>query len=344
MEMEFKSGARRQRLLLIVGVALALFAGGAAFYMSSHGTASGQPVATRTVVVAAQEIPARTVIEQSHLILRKVPDDATYDMAVTDPSQVLGLVTGVSVYDGQPITMNLFATSTAGYKFSILSPTETVAPDSPYWRAVAVQVPKDRAVGGQVLAPQHVDLFTTVAINILTSQKDGSMADTPSREGYYSDKTTKLAWPDLQVLSVDTDNDIYVLRMTLHDAEEVAHLQDIGDTAFALALRPDNDTRTVDLSAFGETTNRIIEQHIFPLPQIINTATYPQPSPLATPSPVPSALASAPPSPASSPAASPPASGEPAIPRSGPPTSPAPSGAASAAPKPAASPSPSAVH
>jgi Flp pilus assembly protein CpaB len=340
MEMEFKSGARRQRLLLIVGVALALFAGIAAFYMSSHGTASGQPIAMRTVVVAAQAIPARTVIEQSHVILRKVPDDATYDMAVTDPGQVLGLVTGVSVYDGQPITMNLFATSTAGYKFSILSPTETVAPDSPYWRAVAVQVPKDRAVGGQVMAPQHVDLFTTVEINILTAQKDGTMANTPSREGYYTDKTTKLAWPDLQVLSVDTDNDIYVLRMTLHDAEEVAHLQDVGDTAFALALRPDNDTRTVDLSAYGETTNRIIEQHIFPLPQIINTATYPQPSPLATPSPIPSALAAASPSPAASPTAS----GGPGTPRWGPPTSPAPSGAAAATLKPAASPSSSAAH
>ena len=160
-------------------------------------------------------------------------------------------------------------------------------------------VKKERAVGGLIQVGQRVDLMTTVSIKIFTRQEDGTTAEAPSAEGYYSELSTKVACTDLEVLSVVPAEDIYVLRVTLHDAEEIGHLQD-GGASFGMVLRPESDNRTVDLSRYGETTNRIIEQHVFPMPQIIDTGAYPQPSlepetlPSASPSPVASVPAGSP--------------------------------------------------
>ena len=50
----------------------------------------------------------------------------------------------------------------------------------------------------------------------------------------------------------------YVLKAPLDVAEEISHLQASGAASFSLALRPDIDTRQVDASALGTTTNRVI--------------------------------------------------------------------------------------
>jgi Flp pilus assembly protein CpaB len=304
MTIEFSQEERRRKVLLGSGVVMALVAGAAAYFLGSGGNASGDPRPARAIVVAAVDIPARAVIDGADLTTRQVANDDTYANAYADAGAVVGLVTSVPIFRDQPITPNLFATVTAGAAFSILSPTETVTPDSPIWRAASVRVPKDRAVGGQIVPGQRVDLISTVGIKIFTVGTDGKMVEAPSQEGYYTERTTKVAWPDLQVLSVDREEDIYVLRVTLHDAEEIGHLQQAGDSSFGIVLRPEVDTRSVELSGYGETTNRIIEQHVFPLPQIIDTGTYPQPSPEPAATPVPSVAPSEAPAPSPSPDAS----------------------------------------
>jgi len=54
-------------------------------------------------------------------------------------------------------------------------------------------------------------------------------------------------------------------------AEEISHLQASGTATFSLALRPPEDTRTIDTAGLGETTNRIIDQYDLPIPE-----TYPR--------------------------------------------------------------------
>jgi len=64
MEMEYKDTNRRGKFVIIVGVVLAVVAGGAAFYLIQQAQqTAGQGEATLVdVVVAAQNIPARTPI------------------------------------------------------------------------------------------------------------------------------------------------------------------------------------------------------------------------------------------------------------------------------------------
>ena len=149
MEMEFRDHSRRRKLGMVLGVGLAVGAGGLAFYFGSQGTTTAEPALTRSVVAAVVDIPARSVLESSLLTIRDVPDDPSVVNAITDPASVLGLITGVRIYAGQVLTPNLLATGSASEAFSIVSPAETIGPDSPNWRAASIRVDKERAVAAK---------------------------------------------------------------------------------------------------------------------------------------------------------------------------------------------------
>src|SRR6266498_4495498 len=103
MEMEYKDTNRRGKFVVIVGVVLAIVAGGAAFYLiqQAQQTAGQGEAQLVNVVVAAQVIPARTPIQPGAVEVRKVPlDTVTQVGIVTDPSQLTGNVLAISVAIG----------------------------------------------------------------------------------------------------------------------------------------------------------------------------------------------------------------------------------------------------
>lgn len=289
MEMEFKDNSRRRKVFVVLGIVLALAAGGAAFFLSSQGSIQAAEVPMRNVVVAVRDIPSRTVIDGGMLTVRPVPDDPSTAQALDDPSLLIGRLTGVTIYANQVVTPNLLATNAAGAEFSILSPTETIGPDSPYWRAVSVTVPKDRAVGGHVEIGQRVDLFVTIGIDVLVPDENGKLVSEPDPvRGYQPGKATKITWEDVEVLAKDPDADLWVVKVDLHQAEEITHLaaaKDLGqEVDFSFALRPDGDNRVVDRTGYGETIARIFRQYNLPVPELLNfednVQGEPQPSPI----------------------------------------------------------------
>jgi Flp pilus assembly protein CpaB len=296
--MEYRDPSRRGRYIVIIGVLLALVAGGAAFYLISTaqqqaGQAGLQRVA---VVVALQTIPARKLIEATDLGVREVPLDQTNELGtVSTPDKVIGRVSAVAILAGQMVTTNLLASSTEGGQFEVLGPDETISPTSPEWRAISLTIPDDRAVGGLLTPLQTVDVFVTASINVLTNSDTGI-----GKEGYYTDKSTKLAYQNMVILA--KSGQYYVLKAPLAVAEEIAHLQASGNSAFSLALRPDVDTRQVDASTLGTTTNDVIIRYGLPIPKVYppfsGPLPTPAPTPVATPTPVPSASPEASASPA----------------------------------------------
>ena len=316
MTFEFKDNTRHRRLLLItIGGVLAASAGVAAFTMASNGRAPD--VAKTAVLVAGRDVSARTVVSPDDVTMRDVPVDQVLNETYTDPAQVVGRITSVPILPGQQITPNLFATSDANSDFSILGPGETVSDTSPAWRAVAVDVPPERAVGGEIKAGDHVDLFVSVEIDVLTKDADGNYVktDTANAQGFQSGESTKLTFQDLEVLKSSPDDNMYVLKVDLHQAEQIAHVVQMAPDSFALALRPDEDTRAGDTSQYGTTTDRLIMTYLFPAPQLIdlNQLLGPAISPLPGGSPVPGGTSTGSPAPSSSPGVqvSPAPSGEP---------------------------------
>jgi Flp pilus assembly protein CpaB len=296
MEMEYKDPSRRGKFLVVIGIVLALAAGGAAFFLINQaqqqaGQGALQKVA---VVVAARTIPARKVIETDDVVVREIPIDPTNAQGiVSTPDKVIGRVPAVTVLEGQMVSTNLLASSAEGGQFTILGPDETVAPESVPWRAVSMTVPDDRAVGGLLLPNQTVDVFATATVNVLTT------GDTVGEEGYYTDKSTKITYQGMVILA--KSGTFYVLKVPLDVAEEISHLQASGTATFSMALRPDIDTRLVDATALGTTTNRMIERYGLPIPVLYPPADGPIRTP--PPTPVPSASPSA--GPSAAPSASP---------------------------------------
>jgi Flp pilus assembly protein CpaB len=328
MEMEFKDTGRRRRLLLIfLGAALALAAAYGAFVIASKG-GPAQEVVKKAVLVAARDIPARTAVTATDLTIRQVPIDEALSQSYDSQDAVVGRITSVPIYTDQQITPNLFATSTADADFSILGPNDQVTATSPEWRAVAVQIPAERAVGGEVKAGQHVDLVVSVEFKLLTQNPDGTLGECVSSiaSQFQCGRSTKITFQDIEVLKSTPDDEMYVFKMDLHQAEQVSHVIQEAPDSFTMVLRPDEDTRDVDLSQYGTTTDRLIMTYFYPAPQWADL------SQLLGPSPYPYPGAPQAPNPGASP-----------IPGGvGTPTgSPAPSGSPEASP--AASPAPSAT-
>ena len=303
MEMEFKDSSRRRTLGLIVGVLLALAAGAGVFFLASQGGREDEtPFLTRDVVVAAVDIPARQTIDATQLVLRTVPADASNASAFENTGQVVGQVAAVTILQFQPITPNLLASGTSIGDVNILKPTETISPLSPILRAISLSIPPERAVGGLIAVGQRVDLIATIPISVVGAidEETGLTVDPETGDllPYQSGTTTKLAWLDVELIQSTTEG-LYVFRVDLHQAEEIAHAQTEG-AQFTMVLRPDGDNREIDRSPYGETTDRILTQYNFPFPEFIEGAAYPQPSPFPTPFPA-EAYLSPPPSPSPSP-------------------------------------------
>jgi Flp pilus assembly protein CpaB len=297
MEMEYRDPSKRGRWIVLLGVVLAIGAGAAAFYLINNAQqqAGQSGLKLTSGVVAARAIPARKPVEADDVQLRTdIPLDQTNaEGVITDPAQVVGRILAVDVKPGQLVTTNLLASTTAGGQFSILGPDETVAPDSEAWRAVSLTVPDDRAVGGLLGPNMTVDVFVTATVNV----PQGVL----TQGRYYTDQSTKITYQDMLILARQGTS--YIVKATLPVAEEINHLLAAGNAQFSFALRPDADTRTLDLSKLGATTNRIIERYGLPVPE-----TYPAGGgPIATPPPIPaitpppSPSASASPSPSAAP-------------------------------------------
>lgn len=297
MEMEYKDPSRRGRYIVIVGVILAVVAGAAAFLLINQAQQqAGQGGLQKvSVVVALQTIPARKIIEATDVTVREIPLDETNAQGIAStPDKVVGRVPAVTILQGQMVLTNLLASSTEGGQFSVLGPDETIGPDTPDWRAISMTVPDDRAVGGLLTANQTVDVFVTASVNVLTDSEVGL-----GEEGYYSDKSTKISYQDLVILA--KSGTFYVLKVPIDIAEEISHLQASGTASFSLALRPDVDTRLVDASSLGTTTNRVIIRYGLPIPVVFPPVSGPVPTPAPTPTPAPSATPGTSPAPSPSP-------------------------------------------
>jgi pilus assembly protein CpaB len=293
MEMEYRDPAKRGKFIIVLGVILALIAGGAAFYLinqaqANAGSGSAQKV---PIVVATRVIPARKPVEADDVAVRDVPIDKTNEQGViSDPTQVVGRILAVSVLEGQMVTTNLMASAATGGQFSIVAPGEAIGPGSEFWRAVSITVPDERAVGGLVSANATVDVFVTATVNVPQDQLDLGR--------YYTDKSTKLTYQNVLILA--KSGSLYVLKVSEPVAEEISHLQASATAQFSLALRPDEDTRPVDASKLGETTNLIIQRYGLPIPQSYPAGKGVQTGPVPTPFPTASPRSSAAPSPSAS--------------------------------------------
>jgi len=285
MEMEYRDPAKRGKFIVVVGIVLAIAAGGAAFYLINRAQQSaGQGELQKTdVVVAVQAIPARKPVEPGDVEVRQVPLDPTNADGIVfkTPDEVIGRVLSLTVPQGAMLTQNMLAAAATGGQFSILEPGETVGPDSESWRAVSITVPDDRAVGGMLQAGMTVDILMSATVNV--------PQDLTLEGKYYTDKSTKITYQNMVILARSGGS--YILKASLTVAEEITHLLASGNATFSMVMRPEADIRNIDVTELGATTNRLIAKYGLPVPEVYPPGKGPLPTPLPAPTlnPTPSA-------------------------------------------------------
>jgi Flp pilus assembly protein CpaB len=275
--MEMDSSRRRRLILMTLGIVLAVVAGGIAFVLASRPAVEpGEEVQTEGVVVAAREIQPRTPLTADDVVLRQIPVDQAIPQAYRNAEQLIDLQTTVTVYEGMQITPNLLVSPEAGRDFEIIPVDEEITEDTPHWRAVSVQVPSNRAVGGEVTSGSRIDLIATVDFRELLADAEAFFALEPlfpascnqgdAPIGVEDCFSTKIVVQDMQVLKANPEEAVYVLRADLHQAEQLYQLTKHQNDPFSIALRSDRDTRSVDPNEYGETTDSIITRYRFVVP------------------------------------------------------------------------------
>jgi len=253
---------RRARLILIVGVALALVAGVGTFVYAS-GAKSDQPVAVPTVavLVAAREIPAKTTLTTADVKLQEFNLDAKPAAAMSDAAEALGKITVQSISVGEPILPSKFSDpKLPGF---VVMPASFIGPDgapvvnSPNFRAMSITVPDQNAVGGTILAGDIVDMVFTLQFDPQTKLRQPQPQQTV-------DFAAKIILERLPILARLAS--VYTIRVDALTAERIAYLQSSGGQ-IAFLLRAPKDERAS--GSTGATFRDIYTNFRIPIPEKI---------------------------------------------------------------------------
>lgn len=278
---------RRARLILIVGVLLALITFGVTFTIVS-GAQSAAPVAaapTVSIVVAARDIPARTAITAADLKLAKMDPTVAPPASIKDPKDVIGKILVQQVYIGEPIIAAKFAPTDRA--FTVFPPGVEVQPGSPSYRIMTISVPDNAAVGGIIVPGDNVDVMyvfqfdpcsklliggTGATAGTQCAQTSGPTASgaptqpqgstTTPQSKITSDTVAKVILGPIQILARAAS--VYTIRVDAPLAERLAYIQSAGGTLQFL-LRAPTDDRAANTT--GATFSTVYQQFKFPIPE-----------------------------------------------------------------------------
>jgi Flp pilus assembly protein CpaB len=144
---------RSNRLILLIGIVLAIVAFVAVIYLFSNGGGTGSgtaaPPAELDTVLATVDIPLGTQVRSDMLEVKKVTVGNRAADVIGDPSQIVGQIVRTDVVTGAQMTQSMFATSGLGQNPARLLPIGL--------RAMAVQVDQVSSVGSLIAVGDRVD-------------------------------------------------------------------------------------------------------------------------------------------------------------------------------------------
>ncbi|TMB72105.1 MAG: Flp pilus assembly protein CpaB [Chloroflexi bacterium] len=251
---------RRARLVLIVGVLLAVFAGVGTFvYASGAGGVQAAPaIPTTPVVVAAREIPAKTTITQGDLKVVEFNLDSKPGAALAKQEDAIGKVTTTPISVGEPVLLSKLNDGKTGF---VVMPLDALGPDgapkadAPFFRAFSVTVPDAEAVGGNVAPGDIIDLL--VSFNF-----DPQKIYDRTRPTQTSDTTAKIILEKVVVLA--RAGAVYTIRGNTDTAERIAYLQGAGGK-LSMLLRAPKDERAANTG--GQTGPGVIAEYKIKVPE-----------------------------------------------------------------------------
>ena len=232
---------RRARLVLIVGILIAILAGGATFVVASGSKSTAPPpVETTDVLVAARDLPARTALSAADLKVQKYPTDIAPATALKKPEDVVGKIVQVPLTAGEPVLPTKFAAAGAA-TFTVFPSNQQppagqpIPPGTPDYRAISITVADANAAGGAIQPGDVVDI-------LFTFQFDPTKFLTGTDPNRIPDFSSKLVLQNVPILARLAS--VYTIRTDAQTAEKLAYLTSAGGQ-LQLLLRAGQDQRSV---------------------------------------------------------------------------------------------------
>ncbi len=232
--------SRRARLVMIVGVLLALLAGVGAFVVGSGSSSAPAPVETTPVVVAARELARLTAITAADVKVERYPVTIAPPAALKDPKDVVGKVVTVPLAVGEPILAAKFGSATGAAPFTVFPISaqppagQAIPPGTPDYRALSITVADGSAAGGAIQPGDLVDILYTLNLDP-AKYLQGTDANRTS------DFSAKIVLQNVPILARLLS--VYTIRTDAQTAERIAYLTASGGS-LQLLLRSGQDQRT----------------------------------------------------------------------------------------------------
>jgi len=149
---------RSNRLVLLIGVFLAIVAFVGVIVLSGNGDQNGQaatPPVEGPVVVAVADIPLSSKVRADQVTEQVKPLNEILPGAYTDVSQVVGKIVRQAVTEGAQLTGDTFGEGTPGQILNIDTPAG--------FRSIAVEVDQVTGVGTVIKTGDYVDMVVGFA-------------------------------------------------------------------------------------------------------------------------------------------------------------------------------------
>ncbi len=270
----------RGRLLLVVGIILALASGCLVFFLTTRQAQKpGQlPIPTRKVVVAVQDLPAGTPIVPDAITLMEKPVNEVPADALSSLERTRGKLAAVDIYRGDIITEGMLTTKE---KILAEKPITMIPPGKV---AFTIRVDELSSVAYSIQPGDYVDVL--VGIDFVDVERE-SQCEKPCPEGFTGGQiprhVTQLTIQNVQVLNVGlrtlppptevvtptetqtqtVSYDYITLILPQQDALVLKYLREIG-AIVDLALRNPEDQALVSTEAV--TLEYILRRFNIPVP------------------------------------------------------------------------------
>jgi Flp pilus assembly protein CpaB len=251
---------RRARLVLIVGILIAILAGVGTYVLSSGSKAEAPaPAATTDVLVAARDLPARSALTGADVKVQKYPVELAPPAALAKPDDVIGKIVQQPIAAGEPILPGKFAAAGA-VTFTVFPPNAQPAPNAPIpagtpdYRVMSITVADASAVGGAIQVGDIVDLLYTFKF-------DPTIYFTGTDQNRLADFASKVTLQNLPILA--RTGSVYTIRTDAQTAEQISYMIAAGGSLQFL-LRAAQDQRQA--ATQGGTFGPVYKRFGYPIP------------------------------------------------------------------------------
>lgn len=267
---------RRGRILVLLGLVLAVLAFILANFLLQGAAAPPTPqVQTTQVVVALQEIPERTEIPVEAVGTREIPVDAVPPNALRDPSEVQGKWTIVRIFPGQIIVSEMVVSREEAIQTGFAS---FAIPEG--FVAIAFPISDVNSVAGAIQPGDFVDILITIRYQVLEETPPEGVLQVIGES-----LVTQLTLQDVEVLKVGLWNpppppeeggaapppsaNFLTVLLAQQDALVLKHLRDNPAFTVDFALRGVGDHALV-------TTESVTLDYLFTRFDIVQSTALPR--------------------------------------------------------------------